>query len=369
MKKVLFVATITGHIKAFHIPYLKWFKEQGYEVHVASKGKEKIEYCDKHFDIPFERFPIKPKNLKAYKQLKKILNENRYKIIHCHTPVGGVLTRLAARETRKKYNTRVIYTAHGFHFYKGAPMFNWIIYYPIEKWLAKFTDCLITINEEDYNIAKNNFKAKKIEFVHGVGVDENKFKQDMTEEEKAKLREELGIKKDDFVIIYPAELSKRKNQGMLIKAISLLPNKDKIKVLLAGKDSYQGRYQKLAKELELEKQIMFLGFRKDIYKLMQISNLAVSTSLQEGLPVNILEGMMANLPIIATNCRGNNELIKENLLDLKEQNKLSKLIMYSLEKYKEKKNINYPLLHLYELENVKEEMKKIYKGEENNEYI
>lgn len=370
MKKVLFVATVTRHINAFHIPYLKWFKEQGYEVHVASNGEENIEYCDKHFNIPFERFPIKPGNIKAYKQLKSIIDENQYEIIHCHTPVGGVLTRLAARKARKKYYTRVIYTAHGFHFYKGAPLLNWIIYYPIEKWLSKYTDCLITINEEDYQRAKSKFKkAKRIELVHGVGVDENKFKQDMTEEEKLKLREDLGIKKDDFVIIYPAELSKRKNQGMLIKAISLLPNKNKIKVLLAGKDSYKGRYQKLTKELELEKQIMFLGFRKDIYKLMQISNLAVSTSVQEGLPVNIMEAMFMGLPIVATDCRGNNELIKEYLVKLEDEKGLSNLINYCTEKYQEKVNIDYPFLKLYNLENVKEEMKKIYKGEKNNEYI
>ena len=364
MKKVLFVATITKHIKTFHVPYLKWFKEQGYEVHVASKGNETIEYCDKHFDIPFERFPLKPQNIKAYKQLKNIIEENKYEIIHCHTPVGGVLTRLAARKARKKYNTKVIYTAHGFHFYDGAPKKNWMIYYPIEKWLSKYTDCLITINEEDYNRAKSKFKkAKKIKLVHGVGVDEYKFKQNMTKNEKINLRKELGIEEDDFVIIYPAELSKRKNQGMLIRAISLLSNKDKIKILLAGKDSYKGKYQKLTKELGLEKQIVFLGFRTDICKLMQISNMAVSTSRQEGLPVNIMEAMFMGLPIIATDCRGNNELIKENLVQLDDEKELAKLVNSCIEKYKENNNISYPLLQLYKLENVKKEMEKSYKGE------
>ena len=199
--------------------------------------------------------------------------------------------------------------------------------------------------------------------VHGVGVDEYKFKQNMTKNEKINLRKELGIEEDDFVIIYSAELSKRKNQGMLIKAISLLPNKNKIKILLAGKDSYKGKYQKLTKELGLEKQIMFLGFRTDICKLIQISNMAVSTSRQEGLPVNIMEAMFMGLPIIATDCRGNNELIKENLVQLDDEKELAKLVNSCIEKYKENNNnINYPLLQLYKLENVKKEMEKSYKG-------
>ena len=149
MDRVLFVATVTSHINAFHIPYLKWFKEQGYEVHVASKGKQKIEYCDKHYEIPFERFPLKKNNIKAFRELKKIIDNNNYKIIHSHTPVAGILTRLAVRKARKS-ETKVIYTAHGFHFYKGAPLLNWLIYYPIEKICSRWTDCLITINSEDY---------------------------------------------------------------------------------------------------------------------------------------------------------------------------------------------------------------------------
>ena len=205
MKKVLFVATVTRHINAFHIPYLKWFKEQGYEVHVASNGDEKIEYCDKHFNLPFERFPLKVNNIKTYKELKKIIDDNNSEIVHCHAPVGGVLARLAARKARKK-GTRVIYTAHGFHFYKGAPLLNWIIYYPIEKFLSRYTDCLITINQEDYELAKKRFKkAKQIEYVHGVGVDSEKFKKEnLNKEQKEKLRKSLGIKEDDFVIIYTA---------------------------------------------------------------------------------------------------------------------------------------------------------------------
>ena len=267
MDKVLFVATVTSHINAFHIPYLKWFKEQGYEVHVASKGNQKIEYCDKHFDIPFERFPIKKNNLKAYKELKKIINENNYKIIHCHTPVGGVLARLAARKARKN-GTRVIYTAHGFHFYKGAPLLNWIIYYPIEKFLSRYTDCLITINEEDYELAKNKFRASKVEMVNGVGVDENKFQIPMTLQEKHNLRQQLGLRDDEFVLIYVAELNKNKNQKMLIETMKHI-NEDKIKLLLVGKGDLQQYYDDEVRKQNLENKIIFAGYRTDIPRITE----------------------------------------------------------------------------------------------------
>ncbi len=347
MKKVLFVATVTRHINAFHIPYLKWFKEQGYEVHVASNGKESIEYCDKHFNILFERFPIKPGNIKAYKQLKSIIDENQYEIIHCHTPVGGVLTRLAARKARKKYHTRVIYTAHGFHFYKGAPMLNWIIYYPIEKWLSKYTDCLITINEEDYQRAKNKFrKAKQIELVHGVGVDESKFKQDMTEKERIKLREEFGIEKDEFVFIQIGELNKNKNQIMSIEAMKrVIKENANIKLLLVGTGMLKGLYENKIKEYGLEKNIILLGFRTDVPKILRISNCLISTSKREGLPVNVIEAQISELPVIATDCRGNCDLVpRENLVKIGDAEKLA---FKMAETCKNKENIIYKVEKYY----------------------
>ena len=313
MKKVLFTATVDSHILQFHIPYLKMFKEKGYEVHVATNGREKIPYCDVKHVISFERSPIKINNLKAIKNLKKIIDKEKFDIIHCHTPMGSVVTRIAAKKARKR-GTRVIYTAHGFHFFKGAPILNWIIFYPIEKHLSRYTDCLITINQEDYELAKRKFKAKQIEFVHGVGVDESKFNFKMTKEEKHELRESLGLKDDDFVIIYVAELSKRKNQGMLIRAVKELIDEGKtnIKVLLPGTDSMNGYYQKMSKDLGIEENIKFLGYRKDIPKLLKISDLYVSTAKQEGLPVNIMEAMFCGLPIVATDCRGNRDLVKYN---------------------------------------------------------
>ena len=245
MKKVLFVATVTKHINSFHIPYLKWFKEEGYEVHVASNGNEQIEYCDKHYNLPFERFPLRKNNIKTYRELKKIINENKYEIIHCHTPVGGVLTRLAAKKARKK-GTRVIYTAHGFHFYKGAPLLNWLIYYPIEKWLSRYTDCLITINKEDYELAKKKFrKCKQIELVHGVGLDTTKFDIKISNQALATLKDEISIKKDNIVLTYIAELNKNKNQQLLIKTIEQIVKEGDTRyiLLLVGDGELKEQYQ------------------------------------------------------------------------------------------------------------------------------
>ena len=312
MKKVLFVATVTGHINAFHVPYLKWFHEEGYEVHVASNGEEKIEYCDKHFNIPFERSPFKLKNIKAYKELKNIIDSNKYEIIHCHTPVGGVLARLAARGTRKR-GTRVLYTAHGFHFYKGAPIINWLIYYPVEKWLSRYTDTLITINNEDYTIAKKKFKAKNIEFVNGVGVDEKKFNFEMSEEEKHKLRQELGLNDDDYVLISVGELNKNKNQIMQIETMKeVVKSNSKIKLLIVGTGKLKEFYKKKIQEFELNSNVFLLGYRNDIPKLLKISDCLVSTSKREGLPVNVIEGMFVGLPMVLTDCRGNRDLVTED---------------------------------------------------------
>lgn len=370
MQKVLFTATVDSHIKHFHLPYLKWFQEQGYEVHVATNGKEEIPYCNKKHIVRFERSPFKTNNLKAIKQLKKIIEKEKFDIIHCHTPMGSVVTRIAAMKAREKYHTKVIYTAHGFHFFKGAPIINWLIYYPVEKMLDKAMDCLITINEEDYNLAKRRFKTKQIELVHGVGVDETKFNITMTEQEKAELRRSLGIEENDFVIIYPAELSKRKNQGMLIKAITKLKQEDyeNIKVLLPGQDSLQGQYQKMAKELAVEDKIKFLGYRTDMPKLIKICNLAVSTAKQEGLPINIVEAMYCGLPCIATINRGHKELIEREtngfLVEIDDSYQLAERI---LELYKNEELRNAFIKNgkkkakVFMLDKVKNEMGKIYK--------
>lgn len=366
MKKVLFTATVDSHILHFHIPYLQYFHEQGYEVHVATNGTEEIPFCDVKHTVSFERSPFKANNIKAIKQLKEIIDKEKFNIIHCHTPMGSVVTRLAAKQARKKYNTKVMYTAHGFHFFKGAPIINWILFYPVEKWLSKYTDCLITINEEDYTLAKNKFHAKKVELVHGVGVDEKKFQLNMSEEEKHNLRKQLGLQDDDFVLIYVAELNKNKNQMMLIQAMQQITDKT-IKLLLVGKGELQEYYKQQVKQMHLDKNIIFTGYRKDIPQLLKISDLCVATSKREGLPVNIIEAMMSGLPIIATNCRGHRDLIKNEkngyILEINDIQGLQECILKLYNEENLRKNMGKTgekSAQQYLLKNIQDKMKKIY---------
>lgn len=308
-KKVLFSATVDGHILSFHIPYLKMLQRMNYETHVATNGQAEIPHCDVRHTVPFARSPIKLSNLRAIKQLRQIIEAEKFDLIHTHTPMGAVVTRLAAMRARKMYGTKVIYTAHGFHFYKGAPWHYWMIFYPIEKLLARVTDVLITINQEDYQLAKRKFKTR-VEYIPGVGIDTAKFDVKMSKADKTRLRQSLGLKDSDFVMIYPAELSKRKNQTMLIEVIEcLMKEYPSVHLLLPGRDILKGYHAKRIVEKGLEEKIHLLGYRTDIPQLLKVTNLSVSTSYQEGLPVNVIEAMMASLPVISTPCRGAKELI------------------------------------------------------------
>ena len=366
-KKILFVATVTKHINAFHIPYLKIFKENEYEVHVASNGEEQIKYCDKHYNFKFERFPIKMGNIKVYKQLKNIINENYYDIIHCHTPVGGVITRLAAKEARKK-GTKVIYTAHGFHFYNGAPFLNWLICYPIEKFLSKYTDCIITMNKEDYERAKKKFKkCKQIEFVHGVGLDTKRLDIKINFEEQKKLKKSLRIEDNCIVLTYIAELNKNKNQILLIKSLEqLIKTENKYILLLIGNGKLKEKYVKYVKQRKLEKYVKILGQRNDIAKILKITNVYVASSFREGLPVNILEAMYMKIPIVAMDNRGHRELIENNINGYIVENNSQQMknriedIIKNKEKTETFVKKNKEEVEKYLLKNVKNEMEKIY---------
>ncbi|UAL46941.1 glycosyltransferase family 4 protein [Sutcliffiella horikoshii] len=310
-KKILFCATVDYHFKAFHLPTMKWFKEQGWEVHVAAAGNIELPFTDKKHVIPIHRSPFRKDNKKAYQELKAIINQNQFKIIHCHTPLGGVLTRLAAKEARKS-GTKVIYTAHGFHFCKGAPYINWLLYYPIEKQLASYTDCLITINREDYTLAVDHrFPAPNIEMVNGVGVDTTRF-QPVTDKQKKELRLKLGFKQDDFILFYAAEFNKNKNQKVLINALTSIKDElPQARLLLAGEGIQQEECKKLAKRLGVSSQVEFLGFRKDIDQILPACDVAVGSSFREGLPVNIMEAMACGLPVVASDNRGHRELVFE----------------------------------------------------------
>lgn len=316
MGKVLFVATVVKtHITEFHIPYLRLFKEMGWETAVAARNDYEdpadcvIPFCDVFYNIPFERNPFKSGNLKAYRELKRLINDGQFDIIHCHTPVGAALTRIAAGKSRRK-GTKVFYTAHGFHFCKGAPLKNWLLFYPVERLLAHRTDVLLTINKEDYSRARK-FKAGKIAYVPGVGLDVDKF-ANLTIDRSAK-RKELGLSDDDYIILSVGELTRNKNHEVVIKALAELKNGgnlDNIHYVVCGSGGLAGELKQLVNELGLSGNVHFLGYRQDVDEIYAVADLFVFMSYREGLPVALMEAMASALPVICSGIRGNIDLIK-----------------------------------------------------------
>lgn len=366
-KKVLFVASVLGHVTTFHTPYLKMFKENNWKTYVFAKKTinniNKLEFCDKFYDEAIERNPLSIINIKEIKKLKNIIDIEKFDIIHCHTPIGAVITRLASKKARKKYDTRVIYTVHGFHFYKGAPLKNWLIFYPVEWYLSKFTDTIITINNEDYEFAKKHFsnRCKDIQYVPGVGIDTKKFNITLSDKEKENLRKYLGLKQNDYVLTCVARLDKNKNQHFLIKAMKkIVEINSNIHLLLIGPDELNGYYQSKVKKYNLEKNIHFLGKKDDIPELLKITNVVVSASKREGLPVNVMESLASNIPVVALNCRGMSDLITNNENGYIVNNQ--KEFIDKVLKIKNKNTLNkIKLDQKFIISSVEKEMKKIYK--------
>lgn len=372
MRKALLVATVQSHIAQFHRPLIKLLRDNGYEIHIAArdnlseKNGLKVENVQKKFNLTFERSPFKKGNWNAYNELKKIIGNEHYDIISCNTPVGGVLTRLAAKRARSE-GCKLYYTAHGFHFYKGAPLKNWIVYYTIEKYMAKYTDKLITISEEDYRISiQKKFKTKCCR-IHGVGVDTSRYNL-VDEKAKQQLRKKLGYNEEDFIVICVGELNGNKNQKSIIKAVpkikEIIPN---FRLLLAGNGPMKDELQTLIMSLDVEKSVHLLGYRTDLEKYIKMTDVGISASRREGLGLNIIEEMLCGKPVIGSRNRGHNELIKENisglLFDADDVEQISECIlrMYKDERLREKmKNSALEIAKAYTDKNVIKELEKIY---------
>ena len=317
--KILYTATVLSHICQFHLPHMKHLQEQGWEVHVAAhdnlavKNGLQLKNCDKFIETPFSRSPKSPDNLKAYRQLKKLLAEEHYDVILCNTPMGGIVTRLAAKKTRKQ-GTKVIYMAHGFHFFKGSSKKAWLVFYPIEKYMAKYCELLITINEEDCALARKKFsKRTKVAHIHGVGVDENRYHPAAPEEQLA-MRQAEDLSPDDFVILCTGELNENKNQKTLVSAAALLKEKiPNLKVLLAGNGPKEQALRDQIRAEGLDGTVKLLGYRTDLEKVVPAVDLVVSCSKREGMPLNIIEAMLCRKPVVASHNRGHDELVEHGV--------------------------------------------------------
>ena len=333
MKKILYVTTIATTVNAFLVPHIKYLIKKGYNVDIATNidvhiNQELLDLGVNVFQIPFQRNPLSKINKKAYEEIKKLQQEEKYDIVHVHTPVASFLTRLALKDSS---NLKMVYTCHGFHFYKGSSPINWLLFYPLEKLAAKYTDHIITINSEDFEVAKR-FKLKNnggVSKINGVGIESEKYI--IKDFDKYKYREKLGLDKDDFVILVLAELNKNKNHIQLIKAMSILKNKyPNIKAIFAGQGPLESKIKEEINKHNLSDNIMLLGWRDDVKELLNCCDIVGLFSKREGLGKCLLEGMICGKTVIATNTRGPRELILNNengfLIEINDYEKTSSAI-------------------------------------------
>lgn len=364
--KILFVASVYRHITAFHIPYIKHFQNQGYEVWVAGTGIEDKEILEKLkvtcLDIPFSRKPFNKENLKALKMLKELFQLQRFDLVHVHTPVASLLTRVAFRKGKQG---KIIYTAHGFHFFKGAPIHNWLIYYNMEKIAARWTDHLITINNEDYFNAHKLIDPNKVSLVHGVGVYDSN--ENLTVKDKLQLKKNLGLNQNSIVISYIAELNENKNHHFLLRNWQQIKKENsKLELLIIGTGEKEKELKGFVKKRKLEG-IHFLGYRKDVPVLLQLTDIVTLLSHREGLPKSIMEAMLKQIPCIVTNTRGLKDLIENNIngfvIEHGDDSGLIDAFIklgYSMNLRKEMGESAYQLVEPYLLDNVIKEYSIIY---------
>ena len=313
MGKILFISNISNRISSFvtasisaaHNLNIDFYQMANWQ----NASKEQIFADEQEYDIkiksvPISRNPFALANLTAYKELVELIKQEKIDYIHCNTPVGGLLGRLVSKKCKVK---KVIYQAHGFHFYKGAPLLNWLLYYPVEKWLARYTDALITINQEDYALAKRKMKLRnggKVYYVPGVGVDSHKFGNATID--KAVKRRELGILEDAVLLLSVGELNNNKNHETVIRAISDMD----VHYIIAGQGELQQHLETLIDELNLRDRVKLLGFRSDVKELYEVADIFVFPSFREGLSLSVMEAMASGLPCVASRIRGNSDLLE-----------------------------------------------------------
>ncbi|MDD2498870.1 MAG: glycosyltransferase family 4 protein [Desulfitobacteriaceae bacterium] len=310
-KKILFVATMYTHLANFHKPFIRLLQDRGYEVHAAASNaegrREEIEAIGvRCWEIPFSRVPISRINLASCRLLKEILDNERFELVHVHTPVAGLYSRWLAKISGQK----VIYTAHGFHFFRGAPFVNWLVYYPAERLAARWTDGLIVMNEEDFAAGKRMgfIPGKTLYFVHGVGVSLSDF---YSGEESSGCRESLGIPAEHIVVTCVADITPRKNHSFLLDAWQVLAQRNrKIHLVLVGEGRFRPDLEKRVSGENIPR-VYFIGFRNDVPEILRGSDIVTLVSRHEGLPKCLMEAMACGKPVVASDVRGNHDIVKD----------------------------------------------------------
>ena len=325
---------------------MKMFQENKYAVHVATDTNEEIMYCNKKINIRLKRNPYNIMNAFSLLKLHRLVKKEKYSLISCHTPIGAFLGRVCVLGISKKKRPKIIYTAHGFHFYKGGSIINWIIYYPVEKILSRLTDAIITMNEEDYLLARKNFYCDVYK-INGIGL----RKKRLIQKDKG-LRKRLNLK-NKFIVSYIAEFSKRKNQLPFIRKLNSYKISRHITFLFIGDSNIKNLDKKLSKY----KNIKYISFKENIADYINISDLIISPSKQEGLPQNILEALYFNKPVIGMNIRGTKDLLSNGYGIL--VNNLDEMIKQIIAYEQNPQIMNAYPIEKYLVENVTNDVKNI----------
>ncbi|TCI46220.1 glycosyltransferase family 1 protein [Exiguobacterium sp. SH3S2] len=309
--KILYVTTVSNTANAFLIPHVRWLKENGHSIDITFNIDQEIknelkEVVENIFVSKFNRSPLNIKNFFAYRELRKIIDKGGYDLVHTHTPVASAFVRYSLRKNKM---TKVIYTAHGFHFHENSSLLSWFLYYPIEKILSKYTDTIVTINQEDFRLATEKLKAGNVAYIPGVGINIEEIKKNETD--TSQKRKELGVPDDAFLVLSIGELNRNKNHKVIIRAISRL-NNPKIYYVICGKGGLEPSLKKLIKSLNITENVKILGHRNDVHEILQTSNAFAFPSFREGLPVAIMEAMAHGVPVVCSDIRGNSDLISHN---------------------------------------------------------
>lgn len=310
-QKVLIVTALAGFIRSFLDNDISILQDMGYEVHCAANanhpGSGNIDEYFARRNTVFHQIdfcsdkPISAQTMKAWKQTKQLMSGDNYTLIHVHTPIAGVVTRLASYKNRKN-GTKIVYTTHGFYFHKGASWKSWLLFYPVEKLMSLFTDTMITINNEDFNNAKKMW-CNHVKHINGVGVDTERFMNVSVDREE--YRTSIGIKSNDTMVLAVGELSPRKNHQIIIKALAQI-NDPNIIFVICGNAMTSAATTEEIRELarEMNVRIMLLGLRKDIPELCKCADIGVMPSSREGLGLAGIEMLSAGLPVVASNVHG-----------------------------------------------------------------
>lgn len=308
MARILITATVQSHIAQFHKPVIRMLQNMGHEVDVAAKNnlsqKKNLTLTepDHIYPVEFCRSPFSFRLIPAYRQLKKVIAAGNYDIVHCNTPVAGILTRLCCRKLRRQGKVKVLYEAHGLHFFKGGPKTGWLIWYPIERFFSRYADMMILINQMDYALAREKFHTKMIRRIPGIGVNLSQFQT----VEGGDLRRELSIPAEAPLVVSVGELNKNKNHKSVIEAMALLENKQ-AHYCIAGNGPLLQQLQALAKKLHIADRVHFLGYRRDVPAILQQADIFVLPSRREGLGMAAIEAMYSGLPLVSSNRHGIND--------------------------------------------------------------